>query len=528
MSFFILIFLVISRLVLCHVSTKHSHDDSNHVQNVILHDIGTAATITEIDLSDSVPVFASLSAGQTVQFRFAKETESTSYAGETIYVYGSVCTQPQIFESVTTENYLGLFDDYTSDLSLSLITMESSTVAELNTTNYDSYSELEFGLMNYTNPALGEDLHIAMAAPTYNVSKYSGNWTISMLATTNKNISLFTAEDGLYALDTAQTEALLLTTDSTAIESDTDRIYNLYIYPDFDLSVETIYRSYCAITNGHFVATDAQADISITQKLWGNNSRELFYVKGLNSSYQYKAYVTKPNTTNGDLAEAYPSAYFATKRTSSCTIIYDLDFCSEVAYAVPTSNSISQDALRDWFDQNAQSLYDGFNKTMQLMTCDLAEDIRYTVMRTCADCDLSYKRWLCATTIPRCTDSSIGGSNTSTIYRDTGSSRNDIMNTELNPLPYYELLPCASVCHKVMQDCPSDLQFTCPYEGKGLNLSYANVGYTSNFGTQGLGCNFLGPATQYSVSSKKQVTSRQILYAVFGTILLNVSICNLM
>ena len=47
-----------------------------------------------------------------------------------------------------------------------------------------------------------------------------------------------------------------------------------------------------------------------------------------------------------------------------------------------------------------------------------------------------------------------------------------MIDLEIKPGPYYELLPCEDVCYNLIRSCPAALQFACPLEGYGLNYSY--------------------------------------------------------
>ena len=48
----------------------------------------------------------------------------------------------------------------------------------------------------------------------------------------------------------------------------------------------------------------------------------------------------------------------------------------------------------------------------------------------------------------------------------------------IRPGPYKELLPCKDMCYNLTRSCPAALQFACPLEGHGLNLSYGNPNYS--------------------------------------------------
>ena len=49
-----------------------------------------------------------------------------------------------------------------------------------------------------------------------------------------------------------------------------------------------------------------------------------------------------------------------------------------------------------------------------------------------------------------------------------------MIDTDVQPGPYKELLPCKDMCYNLTRSCPAALQFACPLEGHGLDLSYGN------------------------------------------------------
>lgn len=49
-----------------------------------------------------------------------------------------------------------------------------------------------------------------------------------------------------------------------------------------------------------------------------------------------------------------------------------------------------------------------------------------------------------------------------------------MIDDQIKPGPYKELLPCKELCYHLMQNCPAALQFACPPEGRGLNYSYGH------------------------------------------------------
>jgi calcium channel MID1 len=140
----------------------------------------------------------------------------------------------------------------------------------------------------------------------------------------------------------------------------------------------------------------------------------------------------------------------------------------------------------------------------------------FSLAVTCEDCANAYKQWLCSVTIPRCADYSatasylavrnagqdfINGSSlpSDSPYRKSvasNSSRNSIIDDQIKPGPYKEILPCQDICHTLVKDCPSALGFSCP-EGKWLNASY---GYRNSHGD--ITCSYLGAAYYLSIGSR--------------------------
>ncbi len=49
-----------------------------------------------------------------------------------------------------------------------------------------------------------------------------------------------------------------------------------------------------------------------------------------------------------------------------------------------------------------------------------------------------------------------------------------MIDAEIHPGPYKELLPCKDICYNLTRSCPAALGFACPLEGHGLSYSYGN------------------------------------------------------
>lgn len=205
----------------------------------------------------------------------------------------------------------------------------------------------------------------------------------------------------------------------------------------------------------------------------------------------------------------------------NCALLFNMTFCTSVAYAAPANpQKHNTTELSQNYDNYAQSLYQNFTNSLQQIPCDTTSSAQYSLARNCNDCDVAYKEWLCAVTIPRCADISntatylqpralnqppINSSYPTATVSDKAfstklafnSSRNPMIDTVIQPGPYKELLPCKDLCYNLVRSCPAALQFACPLEGYGLSFSYGdpsphselvtcNRPWTANNGAAGL------------------------------------------
>jgi calcium channel MID1 len=204
-------------------------------------------------------------------------------------------------------------------------------------------------------------------------------------------------------------------------------------------------------------------------------------------------------------------------------VIFDLPFCTDVAYAVPTnpenSTLSSAQTLAETYDNFTASLYQNFTFSLQQIPCDTSSSSQYSLARNCNDCARDYKTWLCAVTIPRCTDFSTTGTflaprnigkpfpngtepdleafginGTMKTSMHTNSSRNPLIDNVIKPGPYKELLPCKELCYDMVQSCPMALGFGCPKQGSYFGKSYGEFdrGRIMKEGEGAVTCNYLG------------------------------------
>lgn len=201
-------------------------------------------------------------------------------------------------------------------------------------------------------------------------------------------------------------------------------------------------------------------------------------------------------------------------------VISNLTFCDQTAYSVPGNEKKYSgdkiDDLKNFYDDYAKQMYDNFNKAMMQIQCETYNTSKYSLARTCDDCRSAYKNWVCSVAIPRCedfskTDDFLQMRNINAPFPDGSfvdqetrikygnqpvynSSRVPNIDTEVEPGPYKEVLPCDDLCYDIVQSCPAALGFGCPQPGMiAFNTSYgrrqAETDSTSN-----VTCNYPGSA----------------------------------
>ncbi|WEW56492.1 hypothetical protein PRK78_001937 [Emydomyces testavorans] len=433
----------------------------------------------------------------------------------TVYVTVNTCIQPLLN---TTQRA-----DDSAPPQLKLFYSLNGSVKEPgpNTTNVQSM-ELDDGYALAEINADG-DVYIGIFAPTN--PRYGGIYNYEIAASIDAPFhSVELGTPSLYFVDSDSKAALLQTNNTTDANPD-DESYKEWMKldpPPFTMfahnmnhsAILGIQKSYCGLSKN---AQISQMSNTIQAKMTDRSlkPKEQFYVTSLNrSSSYYGILAMKGNSTAsgdgvvGGGGKVWRTMNFTTKSDDNCAVLFDLNFCSEVAYAVPSNPSLSVSDLTKLYDDQAALIYKNFTKSLQQIPCNASAASKYSLARTCDDCAASYKHWLCAVTIPRCHDFSstlsfllprnIGQNfiNGSTVPDDypgrqsvlTNSSRNPLIDTEIKPGPYKEVLPCQELCFDLVQSCPSALGFACPTQ-KWLNTSY---GMMSEDGD--VTCSYLGAA----------------------------------
>jgi calcium channel MID1 len=454
-----------------------------------------------------------------------------------VYITLNTCMQP----SVNGSN-----DDVLGSIPPQLLMYVSQSTSNQNpgpeVNDRDQLTVLVDG--GYALSALGpdDDIYIGITAP--NSTGLSGAWNYEIAASIDapyhgSNMTW----PNLFFVDGDNHAALFVTNDTTQANS-SDPIYQewmnirppygMFAHPQNKPAILGVRHSYCGLKNNaeilaNLQSVDNQNAALMTNRGLGGKPKEQFYITALNSSTSYYGFLgmqgnstASGNGVVGGGGMVWTNVSFNTKSMSNCALMYNLSFCSEVAYAVPTNPDLFSPTtglpfLAAEYDEYAASMYQYFNYSLQQIPCNTTSSAQYSLVRNCTDCARAYKQWLCAVTIPRCEDynktgpgliaRNVGqpfvngstlsqvmgwGSDTQQPILDavaTNQSRNPRIDQNIRPGPYKELLPCEDLCYDLVQSCPASLGFSCPLKGRGLEQSY---GFRN--GGEDLTCSYLGAA----------------------------------
>ncbi|KIX09914.1 uncharacterized protein Z518_00995 [Rhinocladiella mackenziei CBS 650.93] len=398
------------------------------------------------------------------------------------------------------------------------------------------------------------DVYVGVSAP--NTTEFIGIWNYEVAASidgpyhgSHGNVT------NLYFVDGDNHAALLITNDTTQAQPN-ETVYQewMKLSPPWgvfaanqnDRSILGVQKSFCGLKNNARLAANIdgfanQNVAQMTNRGLGGKPKEQFYITGLNATSKYWGILAMDGNSTasgngvvGGGGTVWAAINFETKTESNCALMYNLSFCSEVAYAVPTnpdkfSPTTGLPELAALYDSHAAQMYQYFNYSLQQIPCNTTSSAQYSLARNCDDCARAYKQWLCAVTIPRCADYSnkspflqprnlgqpfVNGSSISSSQFNvdqallnavaTNSSRNPIIDESIQPGPYKEVLPCIDLCYDLVQSCPASLGFACPLTGAGLEASYGQRSNDSGV----ISCSYLGAA--YYLSDAERMTAPRL------------------
>ncbi|KAL2262744.1 hypothetical protein VTK26DRAFT_229 [Humicola hyalothermophila] len=475
-----------------------------------------------------------------------------------VFISANTCEQPQpIDASKTTQDPPQLI------LFVSTSEENQSPGPSADPASQESI-EFKEGAVMYNLTTNGE-VYIGIHAP--NVSDaFSGIYNVKIAASVNDYYFRYeeASDPGVFLVDSDYQGALMITHDlmkapNPKLEAElmTTQPYVLFAHNKKDRTINGLKRSFCGLQNFAQIAATGDSRqtstvrTSMTKRPPGNLLKQQFFFSGLNSSAEYTVILAKDekSTSKRQVTETpggtvFTETSFSTKSNNgNCALIVDLEFCNEVAYAVPSNPNFGDSTeLARFYDNYAASMYANFNKSLAQIACEAPSSQRYSLVRTCDDCAAAYKDWLCTVTIPRCEDFSneapylqpraIGQpfpATGETLDADTlralpnttryNSSRNPLIDEFIKPGPYKELLPCDFLCYKLVQSCPAALGFGCPLpDNIGFEGNYARHAENGN-----LTCNFPGSAHIPSMGGRGRAVDWSVMmmgvgFAVVGVL----------
>ncbi|WPK25048.1 hypothetical protein PUMCH_002349 [Australozyma saopauloensis] len=392
---------------------------------------------------------------------FTGQNNTGSYAH--LYISGNIALWPASYNFSESDAL---------DICVGLLDILQSNVKPLNCSGFLLGL---YGILVPVNVTSQKDIYLSVSAPkSANVSDlwlYLLNLSPDQLAYSwngNSYLDLLDADDNSALLVTGPLMGRPLNSSSQTF-SNLSAGFQIYLYPADYNGLEGMILSYTAITNGPAIYASSNQTLEMTNR--GGGLHQQFYIGGLNASTSYVVYLTSWNE-DLEVKQVYLGFEFRTMDSAACRIIYNLDFCDQVAYAVPVSSRKeynSTEALKELYDKEVEHLYANFSKALQQVPCNASNGTAYSPLVTCTDCVNLYKAWLCAVTIPRCSTFDIG------YYTDrpVNESRNEFVNEVVQPpLPYNEILPCIELCQDMVRTCPAQLKLSCPVKQDFVMQSY--------------------------------------------------------
>ncbi|CAI8496090.1 unnamed protein product [Pichia kudriavzevii] len=417
-------------------------------------------------LAESVPVKDNIPYGSMLGYRFKPNmsAEFTHSYQIIIYLSASLCQLPVNWNTSISNNGLTLYYTF------------NETIA--NNTDFRNMEKVDFQ-GGYAS-AIAETeiistdsdymLYLMIQPQQCNNCTADDIWVYEFAASQRKVMFLYDTEPRISVLD-VDYEAAIFQTDDIPFGQNSS--YSLYLFKDEYPIPIGLNQSWCAISENQQYDKKISVNESLVASL-----KNAFVVSDLDIAKTYTGVLVITNDIipyGGGIFEPF---VFTMSKTRSCKLAYGLEFCDEVAYAVPISESYlygkeSWSEFVSSYDNYSESLYQPFEYALQQVACDTELDARYSPIRTCNDCKYSYKQWLCAVTIPRCVSSLNSGVFNLNYTAEQG--RNEYIAEHIKPpLPYSEILPCLNVCQAIVRDCPADFGFGCPETPEQVQLSYGD------------------------------------------------------
>ncbi|TID26139.1 hypothetical protein CANINC_002834 [Pichia inconspicua] len=413
---------------------------------------------TFAELQEAFLVKDSITYGSAIGYKFNITNNLNQIV---VFLSGSICRLPNHWNTSTPFNGIKLYYTFDETIAKSLNYTEMESVEFLN-------GFLGFLVENPFDATTSNDIYLVIAPDYCSDCTADSTWVYELGASKKNLLFVYDSEPRISVVD-VDYESVILKADEAIFGA--NRSFNLLIF-DNNVSIPVaLNQSICAAneSTGYKRMVPINEDSTRMQD-------HTFILTDFDVAQTYSAVLTVTNPNIPYSGGVFEQFEFTMSPTKSCKLVWGLDFCDEVAYAAPISE-LFLSGEQSWgeflslYDNNTENLYQPFLYALQQVACDTELDARYSPFRTCDDCRYSYKQWLCAVTIPRCT-SSLHAGPYNKLY-SAGSGRNKfIEDTIMPPLPYAEILPCLNVCQAIVRDCPPDFSFGCPEDPEMVRLSY--------------------------------------------------------
>ncbi|KIH94283.1 calcium channel MID1 [Sporothrix brasiliensis 5110] len=487
-----------------------------------------------------------------------RQSNATS---RTVYFSANTCIQPQLLSS-TISGAAPQLTMYVSTTSSNISPGPASNPA------HQTYYVFEEGAV-MASLNVTDDVYIGISAPNISSTMLSGTYNFQLGASVDDYYHSYDNETdaNLIWVDSDSSASLLIThnlTDSTAAATDANVMgaepYVMFAQNVDDRSADGVRFSYCGLqTYAQIAATNngkftSMVTTGMTLRGLGNLPKQQFYFSGLNASSNYVGILAAlpqngtgqvgSNVVGGGGKVARATSFQTKAPNANCEVIFDLPFCNETAYAVPSNPTrfTNSSQLAAVYDQYASDMFAIFKNVLAQIPCEAPDTQRYSLARTCADCEAAYKNWLCSVAIPRCSDISDNSTwlqpraisqpnpitgeflapDLAAQYPNTtafNSSRNPFIDDTIAPGPYKEVMPCDDLCYNLVQSCPSNIGFSCPLPGYiGFNTSYGRRSEADQDGF--VTCNYPGSAHYFSAApAGPQLSWLAVMVVTFAVVM---------
>lgn len=495
------------------IRENENSDDSIWERSPAVDDSTSIEKKSTIVIMESVPIKDSINYGSIYEYTFMPSTDSewTHSYEILVYISASLCKLPNGWNNDTSYNGLTMYFTFNQTIAnnhqfskMSKIPFQNGYAEGLAQENlYDEDSTNGNGTLQYDN----SPLRLFVTTDECETCTSNGDAWVFELGVSQKNILFLYDTDSIISVVDVDYESALFS--APKVHFNNDSTYGVYIFDTESNPLHvSLNQSWCAISN-----TEGFVQWVELQQNNTHGSYNLFTASDLNIDTTYYAVLVVSYTYMSFGGGIFQMFNFTTAEDKACKIVYNLDFCDEVAYAVPVSSDFANGTqtlteMMSMYDNYSSSLFVPFEFALQQTACDTELDARYSPVRTCDHCRYSYRQWLCAVTIPRCAHKN---SAVSSQYKDynAGSGRNEFIKNEIVPaLDYLEIQPCLNVCQSIVRDCPSVFGFGCPDSAKLALLSYGDPKFdddnnnnndddddddeNSNTENNVLVCNFIG------------------------------------